>query len=195
MRDRFPTLGWTTGRASERRGARGFQRSASECAEKRGSQRQQQIRRQRGPPVAGAEPAAEPVDQDTLDVDHTTSLDAADTGETVDQDSIDTGTTESLDAAEVAPDASPSIPAALPEIANDSLRAEAQATRETLVVAERRYAAANAEYSEMRADDFPRGEAAAAIVKEHAAARRAYEQASARYTEILQQVDPGAAED
>ena len=47
----------------------------------------------------------------------------------------------------------------------------------------------------MRAHDFPRGEAAAAIVKEHTEARLAYEQASARYTEILQQVDPAAIDD
>jgi len=137
----------------------------------------------------------ETIDQDTLDVGHTTSLDAADTGKTVDQDAIDTGTTESLDAAEAAPEAPPSLPAALPPIADDSLRAKAQAAREALVDAEHRYAAANAEYSEMRAHDFPRGEAAAAIVKEHTAASLAYEQANARYTEILQQVDPGAAED
>jgi hypothetical protein len=135
------------------------------------------------------------VDQDSLDTGHTTSLDSADTGKTVDQDSLDTGTMESLDAAEAAPEAPPSLPAALPQIADDSLRAQAQAARDTLVDAEHRYAAANAAYSEMRAHDFPRGEAAAAIVKEHTAARLAYEQASAGYTEILQQVDPAAIDD
>jgi predicted component of type VI protein secretion system len=137
----------------------------------------------------------ETVDQDTLDKGHTTSLDAADTGHTVDQDALDTGTTESLSAAETAPEAPPALPAPLPMIADDSLREEAQTKRDALVEAEHRVVAANAEYSEMRAHDFPRGEAAAAIVKEHEDANAAYEAANASYRAILEQVDPAAIGD
>lgn len=137
----------------------------------------------------------ETIDQDELDVGHTTSLDAADTGRTVDQDTLDTGKTESLSAAERSPEAAPSLPDPLPPIANPSQRADAQAARDALVEAESRYAAANAKYSEMRAHDFPRGEAAAAIVKAHEDAHAAYEQASERYQEILDQVDPAAIGD
>jgi hypothetical protein len=137
----------------------------------------------------------ETVDQDALDVGDTTSLDDADTGRTVDADTLDTGTTESLGEAEAPPEAPPSLPRPLPPIADDSLRADAQAAHAELVAAERRVAAANAAYSEMRAHDYPRGDAAAAIAREYAAANVAYEQANARYREILEQVDPASLGD
>jgi len=137
----------------------------------------------------------ETVDQDTLDVGRTDSLDAADTGHTVDQDTLDTGTTESLSSAERAPEAPPSLPSQLPEIRNDALRAQAQAARDELMDAEQRYAGASAKYSEMRAHDFPRGDAAAAIVQEYEASHAAWDQAKARYAEILQQANPAAVGD
>jgi len=137
----------------------------------------------------------ETIDQDERDVGHTISLDAADTGRSVDQDTLDIGKTESLSAAERPPEAAPSLPAPLPQISNPSLRADARAARDALVDAESRHAAANARYSEMRAHDHPRGEAAAAIVKEHEDAHAAYDQARERYQELLDQVDPAAIGD
>ena len=135
------------------------------------------------------------VDQDSLDDGHTTSLDAADTGHSVDQDAIDTGTTESLSHAERPPEPAPSAPAPLPKIHNTALRGDAQAAREALIKAEARSVKANAEYSEMRAHDFPRGEAAAKIVKEYEEATAAYEQARESYQAILDQVDPASLGD
>ncbi len=129
---------------------------------------------------------------DSYDTGRTRSLDSVDTGSTVDFDSVDTGTTESLSAAEAAPAAAPSPPAPLPPIANDSLREKALAAHAELAAAEHRSVAANAAYSEMRAHDFPRGDAAAAIVKEYQTARDTYDQAKAQYTEILEQVNPAA---
>jgi len=135
------------------------------------------------------------VDQDALDDGHTTSLDKADTGRTVDFNRVDDGSTESLSAAEAPPKAAPSLPPPLPAIANDGLREKALNARAALVAAEQRSTAADAAYSEMRAHDFPRGEAAAAIEKEYEAAHTAYEQANAHYTEILQKVNPAAIDD
>jgi hypothetical protein len=132
------------------------------------------------------------VDQDTLDVGHTNTLDSADKGKTVDQDSIDTGTTESLSDAETAPAAPPSQPAPLPPMGDDWLREKAQAAHDALVDAAYRAKAADAAYSEMRAHDFPRGEEAAAIVKEYETSRALYDQAQTKYDEILGQVDPAA---
>ncbi len=135
------------------------------------------------------------VDQDTLDVGHTDTLDSADNGRTVDQDSIDTGKTESLSAAEAPPEAAPKPPGALPKIGDEWLRKKAEAARDDLVAAEQRAAAADAAYSEMRAHDFPRGEAAAAITKEYETSRALYEKAKTSYDEILGQVDPAALGD
>ena len=132
------------------------------------------------------------VDQDTVDIGHTNTLDSVDKGRTVDQDTIDTGKTESLSAAEKPPEAPPTPPAALPKIGDDWLRKKAEAARDDLVAAEQRAAAADAAYSEMRAHDFPRGEAAAAITKEYETARALYEKAKASYDEILGQVNPAA---
>lgn len=137
----------------------------------------------------------ETVDQDSLDVGHTNSLDAADSDESETLDSVDTGTTESLSQAETPPAGAPSSPAPLPQIQSGSLRANATSAREALIKAETRSLKANAAYSEMRAHDYPRGEAAAAIVKEYEEAQAAYEAAQARYQSILDQVDPADIRD
>lgn len=137
----------------------------------------------------------ETVDQDSLDVGRTNSLDSADTGHTDTLDSVDTGRTESLSQAETPPAGAPSTPAPLPQIHGTALRADAKAARDALIEAEKRALKANAEYSEMRAHDYPRGEAAAAIVKEYEEAQPAYEAAKERYQSILDQVDPAALGD
>lgn len=137
----------------------------------------------------------ESVDQDSVDDGATRSLDSVDTGQMVDQDTLDTGSTESLSDAETPPEAPPSLPGQLPSIANPTLRAQAKQAHDALVAAETRVTAANEAYSEMRAHDYPRGEAAAAIVKEHEDANAAYEAAKSRYDSILEQVDPAALGD
>lgn len=134
----------------------------------------------------------EMVDQDSLDVGRTDSLGAADTGRTESLDSVDTGATESLSQAERPPAGAPTTPAPLPQIQGTALRGDARAARDALIAAEKRALKANAEYSKMRAHDYPRGEAAAAIVKEYEEAQPAYEQAKERYQAILDQVDPAA---
>ena len=137
----------------------------------------------------------EMVDQDSLDVGRTESLDAADHGSTETLDAVDTGRTESLSQAETPPAGAPTTPAPLPRIQGTALRGDAKAARDALIAAEKRAIKANAEYSEMRAHDYPRGEAAAAIVKEYEEAQPAYEQAKERYQAILEQVDPAALGD
>lgn len=112
------------------------------------------------------------------------SLDSADKGESVDLDAANSGGSESLDAAGT--DAS--APAPLPEIDDATVHAQAQDARDAVVAAQQRSTQANAAYSKMRARDYPQGDARAAIVKERDAARQAYEQASARYQEILKQL-------
>jgi hypothetical protein len=57
-----------------------------------------------------------------------------------------------------------------------------------VLVAQHRSTQANAAYSKMMARDYPQGDARAAIVLERDAARKACEQANARYVEILKQV-------
>lgn len=132
---------------------------------------------------------------DSVETGETRSLDSVDTGETDTLDSVDTGTTESLSRAEKPPAGLPSTPAPLPQIQRGSLRADAEAARDALIESEKRSLEASAEYSEMRAHDHPRGEAAAAIVKEYEEAQAAYEQAKERYQSILDQVDPAALGD
>ena len=137
----------------------------------------------------------ETVDQDSLDVGSTKSLDAADDGKTEDLDAVDTGSTESLSAAEKPPEAAPNAPAPLPQGTSGAMRAKLTAARDALVKAEARAVKANATYSDMRAHDYPRGEAAAAIVKEYEAAGADYERANAVWTELLEQVDPASLGD
>ena len=137
----------------------------------------------------------EMVDQDSLDVGQTNSLDAADTGKTETLDSLDTGSNREPVAGRDPAAGAPSTPAPLPQIHGTALRADAKAARDALVEAEKRALKANAEYSEMRAHDYPRGEAAAAIVKEYEEAQPAYEAAKERYQSILDQVDPAALGD
>ena len=126
---------------------------------------------------------------DSVDDAKSKSLDAVDTGESVDPNGGDTGGSESLDAAE-APAAAPTAaaltaPAALPEIDDATMRAQAQSAREVVLVAQQRVQRANAAYSSMMARDYPQGDARAAIVQERDAAGQAELQASVRYAAIL----------
>jgi hypothetical protein len=116
------------------------------------------------------------------------SLDSVEKGKSVDLDAAESGGAESLDAAEIA---SPSLPAPapLPEIDDDAMRAQAQGARDAVLVAQQRAEQANAAYSKMMARDYPQGDARAAIVEERASAQQAHQQASARYAEILKQLE------
>jgi len=127
---------------------------------------------------------------DSVDNGSSKSLDAADTGESVDPDTID-GDSESLDSAEAPAQGQPSTmapPAALPEIDDDATRAKAQSAREAVLVTQQRVKQADAAYSSMMARDYPQGDARAAIVQERDAAAKAYQQASAVYTAIRNQL-------
>jgi len=127
---------------------------------------------------------------DSVDDGATRSLDAADTGNSVDPDTLDGGS-ESLDAAEAPAQGQPATmapPAALPAIDDDAVRAKAQSAREAVLVAQQRVKQANAAYSTMMTSGYPQGDARAAIVQERDAAGQAYQQASAGYTAILNQL-------
>lgn len=129
---------------------------------------------------------------DSVDDGASKSLDAVDTGESVDPDAVDTGESESLDDAEAAPSAAqaaPSAPpAALPEIDDADTRAQAQSARQAVLVEQQRVKQADAAYSSMMTSGYPQGDARAAIVQERDAAQQAYQQANARYTSILNQL-------
>lgn len=79
------------------------------------------------------------------------------------------------------------VPAAVPEIEDGAARAAAEKAHADLDEARQRLARANDAYAEMRARDYPRGNARAQLLRERDAARRAYERAEARYAEILAQ--------
>ncbi len=68
------------------------------------------------------------------------------------------------------------------------MRALAQGARDAVVAAQQRAEKAKAAYSRMRARNYPQGDARAAIVRERDAAQQAHQQASARYAEILKQL-------
>jgi hypothetical protein len=82
-------------------------------------------------------------------------------------------------------------PAALPQIDDTAARAAAQRARDEVVAARQRLDRANAAYGQMRARDYPRGDARADIVRERDAARAEYLRASARYTELVEQLQQG----
>lgn len=124
---------------------------------------------------------------DSVDKGESKRLDAVDTGESIDLDDAEATGSESLDAAERAPSAQPAPPA-LPDIDDPNTLAQARDAREAVLVAQQRVAQANAAYSRMMSRDYPQGDARAAIVLERDAARKAYEQATARYAEILKEV-------
>lgn len=84
-----------------------------------------------------------------------------------------------------------SAPAALPEIDDAAARSAAERARHEVETARERLNRANAAYSQMRARDYPRGDARAAVVRERDEARRDYEAANARYAEILEQLKQG----
>jgi len=109
-------------------------------------------------------------DRTTLEDDNTHTL-----------DSVDAGRTESLDSVERRRNESSfeSAPAErLPAIEHGDFEAQAARARERVAQAEERLRQANAAYSEMRARNHPRGEAAEQIVAERQAAERALNDAS-----------------
>lgn len=124
---------------------------------------------------------------DSVEKGESKRLDAVDTGESVDLDDAEATGSKSLDAAEVSPSAQPAPPA-LPDIDDPNALAQARDAREAVLVAQQRAAQANAAYSKMMSRDYPQGDARAAIVLERDAARKACDQANARYAEILKQV-------
>jgi hypothetical protein len=137
---------------------------------------------------------------DAADSGHSDSLDSADTGRTHrldsvddgtmhDQDAVDTGRTLRLDAAETDVPARIAAPAPVPDAGSAAERAQAEAIREDAVLAATRLDGANAAYSEMLARGYPTGDARAVIVEQRDTARRAYEQAHARYTAFLEQIE------
>lgn len=127
---------------------------------------------------------------DSVDRGGSKSLDAVDTGESLDPDTL-SGGSESLDDAESPAQGQPASlpePAPLPEIDDATARAQAQSSREAVLVAQQRVQQANAAYSRMITRDYPQGDARAAIVQERDAAVAAYQQANARYESILSQL-------
>lgn len=125
---------------------------------------------------------------DSVDTGKTDDLDAVDTGETEDLDAADTGETEDLDQAEAAGERSAPLlpPPSVPDVGSASERAEAGRVRAAVVSAQQRFAQADAEYTAMVTHSYPTGDARAAIIKARDDARRALEQATARYTNLLQ---------
>lgn len=130
---------------------------------------------------------------DSVDNAASKSLDSVDTGESESLDDADTGQSESLDDAEDAPAAPQASalpqPAALPDIDDADARAQAQSARQAVVVEQQRVKQADAAYSSMMTSGYPQGDARAAIVQERDAAQQAYQQANARYTSILNQLE------
>jgi hypothetical protein len=124
---------------------------------------------------------------DAVDTGKTDDLDAVDTGESEDLDAADTGETESLDQAEEAGERAGSRqpPPSVPDIGSASERADAGRARDAVVSAQRRLAQADAAYSDMLTHGHPAGDARAAIVKARDDARRDLEQATARYTNLV----------
>jgi hypothetical protein len=146
---------------------------------------------------------AQEEDLQEADQGQTRSLDSYDdTGETRSLDSVDDGRgegEEGLDQADtgrmvdlgVAEKDKPqpvAAPAPVPEGASAERRAEAQRIREEAVVAARRLDGANAAYSQMMSRGYPAGDERAKIIQERDAARKAWEEASARYNSVLQQM-------
>ena len=116
------------------------------------------------------------------------SLDSVDKAESRSLDSVAEGEGVDLDTAEAAKPSQPAEPAALPEIDDPSARAQAESAREAVVAARQRSNEADAAYAKMMERDYPQGGARLAIVQERDAARHAYEAASARYGELLGQL-------
>jgi len=132
---------------------------------------------------------------DSADTGKTNSLDSADTGKMLDQDAVDTGKTVGLDTAETDVPAPVAAPAPAPDIGSAAERAQAQRIREEAVVATQRLDGANAAYSQMMARGYPTGDARALIIRQRDTARTAYEQASARYTAFLKQLEQSGNSD
>lgn len=122
---------------------------------------------------------------DSVDTGKTDPLDSVDTGETDSLDAADTGKTVDLDTAESDVPAPVAAPAPTPNIGTAEQRAEAQRIREEAVVATQRLNGANAAYSEMMARGYPTGDARARIIQQRDTARASYEQANARYQDLL----------
>jgi hypothetical protein len=119
----------------------------------------------------------------------TRSLDSVDKGEgEEDLDQADTGRTVGLGVAEKNRPQPVAAPAPVPEGASAERRAEAQRIREDAVVAARRLDGANAAYSQMMSRGYPAGEERAKIIQERDAAQKAYAEANARYSAVLDQM-------
>lgn len=120
-------------------------------------------------------------DRTTVEDDNTHTLDSLDGGRTESLDGADTGRTESLDSVEQrrnGPSAAPGPAAPTPTAIEDgNWEAQAQRAKQRIAAAEERVRQANAAYSEMRARDYPRGEAAEQIVAEREAAESALNEA------------------
>jgi hypothetical protein len=118
----------------------------------------------------------------------TRSLDSVDNGREEDLDEADTGRTVDLGVAENNRPQPVAAPAPVPEGASAERRAEAERIREQAVVAARRLDGANAAYSQMMSRGYPAGDERLKIIQERDAARKAWEEANARYSAVLQQM-------
>ena len=121
----------------------------------------------------------------------TRSLDTVDDGKGEGEeglDQADSGRTVGLGVAEKNRPQPVAAPAPVPEGASAERRAEAQRIREEAVVAARRLDGANAAYSQMMSRGYPAGDERLKIIQERDAAQKAYEEASARYNAVLDQM-------
>jgi hypothetical protein len=129
------------------------------------------------PALAGSDDDLEKWDdRTTVEDDNTHTLDSVDEGRTDSLDAADTGQTESLDSADQRRNDSASAPgpaAPLPAVENGNWEAQAAQAKQRIAAAEERLRKANIAYSEMRARNYPRGEAAEKIVSEREAAEGA----------------------
>jgi hypothetical protein len=115
-------------------------------------------------------------DRTTLEDDNTHTLDSVDTGNTESLDSVEgRRDTDSYSAAPAAP-----VPAA----EDGNWESQADRAKERIRQAEERLRAANVDYSEMRARNYPRGEAAGQITAERGAAEGELNEAWSDYGKI-----------
>jgi hypothetical protein len=126
------------------------------------------------------------------DTGETRSLDSVDNGQEAQEEDVgeadNTGRMMDLGAAKSERPQPVAAPAPVPEGASAERRAEAQRIREEAVVAARRLDSANAAYSQMMSRGHPAGDERAKIIQERDAARKAWEEANARYTAVLDQM-------
>jgi hypothetical protein len=113
---------------------------------------------------------------DSVDTGETESLESVSNGRTESLDSVDTGRTADLDAVVQrtfeAPGDSPAPPAKIefPAIEDGDWERQASQASGYVAAAEKRLRSANASYSNMMHNDYPRGDARARIIEERDAA-------------------------